>query len=319
MNNLLKIAFRLNALSCIGFGAVFFFAPDAVAAFLGGLAPDILRWIGIGLWINGLHLALASLRQAMRRGEVIYFVLGDAAWVLGSLVLVLPGVGLIHNPWAIAATLAVALIVGTLGALQARWGWGIPVPPKALRVLVLDGHPDARSLCSALAGNAAEAAEARGAEVKLLHLSDMVFDPNLSSGYKQRQDMEPDLLMFLDAVRWCDTLILVHPMWWGSAPAKLKGLIDRVFLPGIAFAFEGGGYFPQKLFKGRTARVLITTDTPAWYLWLGYRNGWLNVLRRQILGFVGLRVTHMKTIGPIRGATPDAINSFKEAARKLGN
>ena len=172
------------------------------------------------------------------------------------------------------------------------------------RVLVLDGHPDATSLCAGLAVAAAEAALARGAEVKLLHLSAMVFDPNLAGGYKTRQEMEPDLVAFLDSLRWCDTLMLVHPMWWGAAPAKLKGLIDRVFLPGIAFAYEGDGHFPKKLFEGRTARVLITMDTPGWYLWLGYRNGWLNVLRRQILDFVGLKVTHMKTVGPVRDATP---------------
>jgi putative NADPH-quinone reductase len=145
----------------------------------------------------------------------------------------------------------------------------------------------------------------------------MTFDPNLAGGYKTQQEMEPDLVVFLEALRWCDTLILVHPMWWGAAPAKLKGLIDRVFLPGIAFAYEGDGHFPKKLFEGRTARVLITTDTPSWYLWLGYRNGWLNVLRRQILDFVGLKVTHMKTVGPIRDATPQAIAAFKDVARKL--
>jgi putative NADPH-quinone reductase len=185
------------------------------------------------------------------------------------------------------------------------------------RVLVLDGHPDAASLCGALAEIAADTAQSRGAEVRRLHLSAMAFDPNLAGGYKTRQEHEPDLLVFLEALRWCDTLILVHPMWWGAAPAKLKGLIDRAFLPGIAFAYEGDGHFPRKLFEGRTARVLITTDTPSWYLWLGYRNGWLNVLRRQILDFVGLKVTHMKTLGPIRGATPAAIDTFKEAARKL--
>ena len=185
------------------------------------------------------------------------------------------------------------------------------------RVLVLDGHPDAASLCAALATIAAESVEARGAEVKRLHLSAMAFDPNLAGGYKTQQEMEPDLMAFLDALRWCDTFILVHPMWWGAAPAKLKGLIDRAFLPGIAFAYEGDGHFPKKLFEGRTARVLITTDTPAWYLWLGYRNGWRNVLRRQILDFVGLKVTHMKTLGPIRGATLEAIADFKAAARKL--
>ena len=319
MNDLLKIAFRLNALSCIGFGIVFIFVPIPVGAFLGAVASDIVRWIGIGLCVNGLHLSLVSLRHRIRRGEVIYFLLGDAAWVLGSLVVVSPFFGLIQNPPAIAATLAVALFVGMLGVLQARWGWNILLRPTASRVLVLDGHPDATSLCSALAENAAEAAQARGAEVKLLHLSELAFDPNLTNGYKRRQELEPDLSIFLEAVRWCDTLILVHPMWWGAAPAKLKGLFDRVFLPGIAFAFEGREYFPKKLFEGRTARVLITTDTPSWYLWLGYRNGWLNVLRRQILDFVGLKVTHMKTVGPIRGATPQAIASFKKTARKLGN
>ena len=90
-----------------------------------------------------------------------------------------------------------------------------------------------------------------------------------------------------------------------------------MFLPGIAFAYEGGGHFPKKLLEGRTSRVLITTDKPGWYLWFGYRNGWLNVLRRQILDFIGLKVTHMKTIGPIRGATPAKIEAFKDAARKL--
>ena len=147
----------------------------------------------------------------------------------------------------------------------------------------------------------------------------MTFDPNLAGGYKTRQEMEPDLVAFLESLRWCEMLILVHPMWWGAAPAKLKGLIDRVFLPGIAFAYEGDGHFPKKLFEGRTASVLITMDTPGWYLWLGYRNGWLNVLRRQILDFVGLKVTHMKSIGPVRDATPEGIAAFMDVARKLAS
>jgi hypothetical protein len=58
-------------------------------------------------------------------------------------------------------------------------------------------------------------------------------------------------------------------------------------------------------------------DTPGWYLCLGYRNGWLNVLRRQNLDFVGLKVTHMKTVGPVRYATPEGIAGFMEVARKL--
>lgn len=185
------------------------------------------------------------------------------------------------------------------------------------RVLVLDGHPDGTSLCSALALAAAAAARERGADVRVVQLSRIDFDPNLARGYKAAMPLEPDLESVLGDIRWCDTLILVHPLWWGAAPAKLKGLFDRLFLPGIAFAYEGDGHFPKKLFQGRTARVLITGDTPPWYLWLGYRNGWPNVLRRQILDFVGLKVTHMKVVGPIRDATPARIDQFVAAARAI--
>ncbi|MEM8582204.1 MAG: NAD(P)H-dependent oxidoreductase, partial [Pseudomonadota bacterium] len=36
-------------------------------------------------------------------------------------------------------------------------------------------------------------------------------------------------------VRWCDTLIFVYPTWWYGLPAMLKGWLDRVLLPGVAF------------------------------------------------------------------------------------
>lgn len=125
MNNLLKIAFRLNALSCLGFGTVFILNPDTVGAFLDGFPPDILRWIGIGLGLNGLHLVFASFRKRIGRVEVIYFVLGDVAWVLGSLVLVIFVPEMIHSPLAITVTLVVALFVGAIAALQTRWGWSV--------------------------------------------------------------------------------------------------------------------------------------------------------------------------------------------------
>ncbi|RYH01196.1 hypothetical protein EON65_48550 [archaeon] len=34
---------------------------------------------------------------------------------------------------------------------------------------------------------------------------------------------------------WCDSLVFVYPTWWFNFPAALKGYLDRVFLPGIAF------------------------------------------------------------------------------------
>ncbi|MFN6977301.1 MAG: NAD(P)H-dependent oxidoreductase, partial [Gemmobacter sp.] len=36
-------------------------------------------------------------------------------------------------------------------------------------------------------------------------------------------------------LRWCDTLIFVYPTWWYGLPAMLKGWLDRVMLPEVAF------------------------------------------------------------------------------------
>ena len=74
------------------------------------------------------------------------------------------------------------------------------------RVLVLNGHPSRGSLCAALAEEAAKAAGETGAEVRMRHLEDMTFDPDLTEGYRARKDLEPDLIAFQQDLTWCTTL-----------------------------------------------------------------------------------------------------------------
>ena len=59
-------------------------------------------------------------------------------------------------------------------------------------------------------------------------------------------------------IRQADGIIIIHPNWWGQPPAILKGLIDRVIRPGIAYEFlegdsgEGVGV-PKGLLKAKAA------------------------------------------------------------------
>lgn len=109
---------RLNALSCLGFGALFVLAPVMVADFLGSVPVWLLTLLGAGLILNGLHLAWAA-RGAAPATLVRYFSLGDGLWVLGSLALVVAGLW-VTTLWGIVATLAVAALVGALGLGQWR-------------------------------------------------------------------------------------------------------------------------------------------------------------------------------------------------------
>ncbi len=80
-----------------------------------------------------------------------------------------------------------------------------------------------------------------------------------------------------------------------------EALIDRVFLPRVTFQYIEGEAPPKPLTKGRKARVVITSDTPTVFLKWIYGNGWVKVLRRQILascGFSDLKITYH---APVRG------------------
>jgi NAD(P)H dehydrogenase (quinone) len=59
-------------------------------------------------------------------------------------------------------------------------------------------------------------------------------------------------------------LVIVHPNWWGQPPAILKGWIDRVLRPGVAYRFEegdAGGGVPVGLLRARAALLLTTSNT----------------------------------------------------------
>lgn len=62
-----------------------------------------------------------------------------------------------------------------------------------------------------------------------------------------------------------DGIIIVHPNWWGQPPAILKGWIDRVIRPGVAYRFDEGDDgegVPIGLLKAKSAVVFNTANTP---------------------------------------------------------
>ncbi|RRQ21597.1 hypothetical protein [Thiohalobacter thiocyanaticus] len=121
----LRAILRINATSCLLFGALFgaLFAamPNAVAGFLGApSAPGgVILVLGVLLGLNGIHLIYVSRAPRPSRAWVGYFSAGDFIWVLGTLLLV--GTGLwINTPAGILSALVVAASVGAMGWLQLK-------------------------------------------------------------------------------------------------------------------------------------------------------------------------------------------------------
>lgn len=159
---------------------------------------------------------------------------------------------------------------------------------SAKRIFILNGHPAETSISRQLAIAYDEAAKANGYDTRIVHLHDLDFDPDWGfGGYKQRKPLEPQLEEVLETLEWCDHFVMTTPLWWGGMPAKLKGLIDRTFLPGRTFDPRKGG-LPKPLLTGRSAQVIMTSDSPWWYFRLLHRPIYWQ-LRKQILEFVGFK------------------------------
>ncbi len=189
------------------------------------------------------------------------------------------------------------------------------------KILVLDGHPGKSSLSRTFAQTYADAAIAQGHEVRMVHLSDLQFDHDFGQGnYEDYKPLEPVLEQVLQDFEWSDHLVLATPMWWGGLPAKLKGLIDRAFIPGRTFDTRNTTKigFPAPMLTGRTARVILTSDTPGWFMRLIYRQALLRQLRDQILGFVGFKPTRFTCFAGASYPKPGDVDRWISKVAKMG-
>jgi NAD(P)H dehydrogenase (quinone) len=108
-----------------------------------------------------------------------------------------------------------------------------------MKALVIYAHPAAGSFNAAIRDLVLEKLHGAGAEVRLRDLYAEGFTPVLTGpewkGYTDSPANRAPVADHCSDVAWCDTLIFVYPTWWYGLPAILKGWLDRVLLPDVAF------------------------------------------------------------------------------------
>ena len=186
------------------------------------------------------------------------------------------------------------------------------------KILIINGHPDKESFCFALAESYKKGADTNGDQCQLVHLIDLKFNPILTYGYRLVSELEPDLLKIQQDILQADHLVFVYPNWWATFPALLKGFIDRVFLPNFAFKYHEKGPFWDKLLKGKTARLIVTMDTPRWYYWLVNRSAGHNAMKIGILEFCGIKPVKISVFAPVKSADNLKRKNWLAEVERLG-
>lgn len=169
-----------------------------------------------------------------------------------------------------------------------------------MNIYLILAHPDKNSFNGRLADDYEQEALKRGYTIRRQNLGDLHFDPVLWKGYAQIQELEPDLKQAQENILWCERLVIIYPVWWGSVPALFKGFLDRALLPGFGFRYHQKGPFWDKLLKGRSALIITTSDAPAVWLWWQYRNSDINTIKQAVLKFCGFKPVRSIRIGGMR-------------------
>ena len=127
-------------------------------------------------------------------------------------------------------------------------------------------HPTAGSFNHAIAQTAVDRLHGLGHAVWFHDLYAEPFDPIVPAAEIPKcAPLPPAIQQHCDEICAADGIVIVHPNWWSQPPAILKGWVDRVLRPGLAYNFveDGqGGAKPIGLLKARVACVITTANTP---------------------------------------------------------
>lgn len=181
-----------------------------------------------------------------------------------------------------------------------------------MTALVIDGHPDPRSLTAALARRYALG----HGDARVIALRDLDYDPHLRFGYRERMPLEPDLADAKAALAAADTVVIATPLWWGSVPALLKGFFDRALLPQQEYRYTKRG-LPEGLLTARRGRLLLLADTP-WYAAPFTGLPAQSHVARNTLRFCGIRAVRTTRMLGVKNADAAVIERWLDRAETLG-
>lgn len=168
------------------------------------------------------------------------------------------------------------------------------------RITIIDGHPDPAEgrFIHSLADAYESGARAAGHHIRRISIARLVFPLVRTQSEWEHGVVPPDIEQAQAAITEAEHLVILYPLWLGDMPALLKAFLEQVARPTFAFRYREKG-FPEKLLRGRSARIIVTMGMPAILYRLVYRSHSLKSLERNILGFTGVKPIRHIIIGSI--------------------
>ena len=155
-----------------------------------------------------------------------------------------------------------------------------------MEVLLVCAHPQEDSFTHAVTAAASAGFERAGDDVTVIDLYAIGFAPAMSLAERRAYHSEQPLLhdvtlAHAELVRRAEVLVFIYPTWWSGPPAILKGWLERVLVPGVAFRFDAAGKVRPALTKVRRIVGISTYGAPWTYVKL-LQDGGRRMLTRAL-------------------------------------
>jgi NAD(P)H dehydrogenase (quinone) len=189
-----------------------------------------------------------------------------------------------------------------------------------MRISVILAHPDPDSFNHAIAQAVVDALKANGYRVFFHDLYQEKFDPRLNLEELAKDAILPAVIRkHCDEIAAASGIVIVHPNWWGQPPAILKGWVDRVIRPGVAYEFmegDSGEGIPNGLLNARAALVFNTSNTESEREKDVFGDPLETIWRNCIFGLCGITNFHRRMFNVIVTSTEDQRRDWLNDAEK---
>ena len=186
------------------------------------------------------------------------------------------------------------------------------------RILVINGNPDPSTerLTSALASAYIAGAQSTSHDVRRIDVGALTFPFLRAATEFAAPPVHPDIVAARQDFLWADHLVVIYPIWLGSAPALLKAFMEWIAC-GEFFLATGGGGWPKGKLKGRSARQVVTLGMPAIAYRLFFGAHGARAFASGILRLAGIAPLRTTYFGGA-GISPNRSRKWLDRLHKLG-
>lgn len=145
-----------------------------------------------------------------------------------------------------------------------------------MKIVIIYNHPYDGSFCNAILNAVTTGLLKGNHEVDLIHLDKDEFNPVMTAqdlkAFVDRKPVDPKVIEYNKRIETADHLVFIFPIWWELMPALMKGFVDKVIFPGVAYDYKENGFMTKKWTNVKSITLITTMNTPRFFYRLLFGN-----------------------------------------------